>query len=540
MSEIVRERAAELSDFSGGLNNYWDPASIAENEVPYLLNMEFSSNGGLVSRPPIVDAGAMSPSDTGYFKILGFFYVEDYYVIATQDGSTWAADVVVEEGAITIGTWTEIWDNEASDFIQYNNEVVMVQNGAGKATADGGARWKPDDLTWTDIAAMPYGDGIELFRERMFVFGTANEIAGGSGETALYWSDIITLDEPAGIWNWNADSYSYIGRGDGEKITGLIADYNGLIIFKENSTYNFVYSDLPEEGTVSLVQHNIGCDSRDCYAGYQDGWVVLHKGTLYKFENNVFTSLSSQKIVFSLEGKAGALDSNYEWQNVSIFADRALINYSGNLFALNLQTGTWSQWSTTTDCHIFKEVYAPASIGEPSIRTAFAYPYLQPISGDKTIYAIQDKATSSIGDEAFSCELRTRIFDFKTPSEFKRLFWWAADIAAAGDVVGKIIAIGEAQFVNSWNQLDMSNWDALDETNWDELLPDQVEYTTYQNILSGAPKRVALKMDKSLRFRRAYFELYLNCDGTAETAPAQIFSLTPMVSLKAKMSKDVA
>ena len=61
MSDIVRQRSIEFRDFSGGLNNYWDPSSIADNELPFLLNMEFTPNGALTSRPPIVDRGLGHP-----------------------------------------------------------------------------------------------------------------------------------------------------------------------------------------------------------------------------------------------------------------------------------------------------------------------------------------------------------------------------------------------------------------------------------------------------------------------------------------------
>jgi hypothetical protein len=46
-----------------------------------------------------------------------------------------------------------------------------------------------------------------------------------------------------------------------------------------------------------------------------------------------------------------------------------------------------------------------------------------------------------------------------------------------------------------------------------------------------------LKLNHALRFRRIYFELYLNCDGTALTSPVQVFSITPMIGAKAKISK---
>ena len=61
MSDLVRERSAVLKNFSGGLNNFWDPSAIADTEVPFLQNLEFSPTGALSSRPSIFDTGATFP-----------------------------------------------------------------------------------------------------------------------------------------------------------------------------------------------------------------------------------------------------------------------------------------------------------------------------------------------------------------------------------------------------------------------------------------------------------------------------------------------
>jgi hypothetical protein len=64
---------------------------------------------------------------------------------------------------------------------------------------------------------------------------------------------------------------------------------------------------------------------------------------------------------------------------------------------------------------------------------------------------------------------------------------------------------------------------------------------TIRNIgTTSLPQRTALKLDNSVRFRRIYFEVYLTCDGTVATAPAQIFSIIPMIDVKSKVTKAVS
>ena len=536
MSEITQQRSYQFNDFSGGLNNYWDPSSISDNEVPYLLNMEFTPNGALTSRPPIVDRGMGHPlgeASTEHIDILGYFTPEDgdVFLVASTSAKTW----VIEVQQYGFGTWTEIWSSKATAMVQYANQIVMA-----KATT-GGARWDSSGGL-TTIATMPALFTLVLFRERMFGSG----LHGTSGETAIYWSDVTSLDQPAGIYEWNADSFVYVKRGDGQPITELIADYNGLIIFKRNATYNFVYSDLPEEGTVSLVQHNIGAQNKRSVAGYQNGFVVLHNRILYKFQNNVYAPINSQKVRFEYNEDFDTSTALLA-EAVSIVGDRALVFTQGNLYSLNLMSGSWSQWSTTTNLAYVLEVpkargfqwrYSRAlgTSGQAATKVWFLQDY--PISQWSELDG--GLVVEAGGSEEFQCVMRTKIYDFQSPSEWKRMYWWAADVSANGDIQGVVTPIGIPDLQNTWDQLDQYTWDYLATKDWDTLFIRDVSAYTMQTVTDDLPQRVSLKMDQGLRFRRAFFELYLNCDGTAETAPAQIFSLTPMVGIKAKMTKDVA
>jgi hypothetical protein len=554
MSDIVRQRAIEFKDFSGGLNNYWDPSSIADNEVPFLKNMEFTPNGALTSRPPIVDRGIPFPGGhtTGSLEPLGYYSPESgtlYLIAATTLNGTWALEIT-EFG---FGAWTQIWTERAVSFVQYANQVVMAKTSAG------GARWMPsrpatstpanpiiDGATDTlPISQMPALNSLALFRERMFGTGIHNSAA----ETAIYWSDIVSLDQPTGIYEWSTDSTVFVGRGDGQPITALVADYNGLIVFKRNATYNFVYSDLPEEGTVSLVQANIGAQNKYSVAGYQNGFVVLHNRVLYKFQNNVYAPINSQKVRFDYEEVFGVSNVQFS-EAVSIFGDRALVYTSKNLYSLNLLTGTWSQWETATELARVIEIpfrrgspprRVPAALGISAINPRVVW-FVQdsPVSQWRDLDPITSEVTIGGGSEEFECVMRTKIYDFETPTEWKRLYWWSTDVSASNQVTGRMIPIGVPDLENTWDQLDQYTWDYFGDLTWDNLFLRDVSVSTTQQIVGDEPQRVALKMDKSARFRRAFFELYLTCDGTEATAPAQIFSLTPMIGIKAKMSKDVA
>ena len=153
------------------------------------------------------------------------------------------------------------------------------------------------------------------------------------------------------------------------------------------------------------------------------------------------------------------------------------------------------------------------------------------------------------------CSLRTKIYDFATPVEWKRLYFWSADIATARQVraVAVPVAITEQPIGVRWDELsedgafdnsyytfdELSKEDEFDEISatWDRpKTPGSIE-SVVDDFPLGNLLRISTKLDQSLRFRRIYFELYLTCDGTATTSPVQVFSIIPMVGVKAKTAR---
>lgn len=522
MSDEIRQRSIQLRDFSGGLNNFWDASSIAANEVPYLLNMDFSPNGALRSRPPIIDSGLGVPVAGQYIDILGYYMPANgtRYLIATTDAKTWALN--------TAGTtWTEIWAYKATGMVQYADEVVLSK------ASTGGTRW--NGTTSTAISTMPAMDGLTVFRDRMFGWG----VNGSANQTSLYFSDIITLAAPTGVYTWDtANNVIEIGRGDGQAITKVIADYSKIIIFKTASTYALSYAgSISTTGQVNLLRAGIGAETAECVVNYSNGHIVLHDQTLYSFINDNFTPLNSQKVVFQTKSASPTYKKNFA---VSVLGDSAIVWYFGNIYVLNLLTGTWSQWESTYSQLAMLRVIPPLATEMRTNEIAYG------ITGSGTssywkIYKITNNSVAPSGSETFTCAMRTRIYDFDTPAEWKRLYWWAADIAAAGTVTANMYTIALSGTNSTWDTLSSSTWDTLSTRSWDRMSDENAVVQSVRSIgTASTPQRTSLKLDNSVRFRRIYFEVYLTCDGTAATAPAQIFSITPMIGVKAKMTKAVS
>jgi len=540
MSDAVRQRSAVLKDFSGGLNNFWDQSVIADNELPFLQNLEFTPRGALTSRPPIWPHNSDAfPEANVHFDMLGFYVSEAgaRYGVYTSPTKTYIFDLNA--------TWTEIWDNKASDFVQYQSYVIMSRkDGAGAYWGPGGAQvW--DGTAWVTglatepLATLPPAAGLELHQERLFAFGPR----GTATQSVMYWSNITGEIDGAPEKDWRhwetASSFSAVNSGDGQWITGLVAGYNDLTVFRNDSTFRYTFSSLPEQGTMAKIQDGIGAENQKCIVRYENALIVLSGEQVYSYYNGVFQSLNDQKVRFESAVEPSTLDVPYA---LSILGARLIVFYAGNIYVLQMKTGTWSTWVTNTGFVYCRVVPSPADVVDQAIE-GYAITN-NSSSGDQNLYRVCDHIHEGDGAEQMTCSIRTKIYDFDTPNEWKRLYWWAAEVMAVGDVVAKVFPVSiETMTTSSWDHLATFTWDELEaaiEYGWDNPAPYPFNVQTTSTFTWKKPERLNLKLDHALRFRRVYFELYVETDGTASTAPAQIFSLTPMIGAKAAISERVS
>lgn len=543
MSAIIRSRSATLQQFTGGLNNYWDQSAIADNELASIVNMEFTTNGALISRPPIYkETSSGTPVTTPVagqaIDIIGTYIKNDgtRYLVVTTTAKTWIYSV-------TAKTWTEIAAFKAADCTQYLNKIVLCSTTAGQ-----GGYW--ENGTFTNTPTMPALGGIELFQTRFFGYG----VQGTATANIIYWSNISTAGpsgESTSVWNWltaeNNLMYVEIGGGDGQWITAIAQGYNDIVIFRNRSTYRYSYGDVPEEGTMQAMQQDIGAESRRSVVKFENAHFVLSGGILYKYQNWLYYPLNAAKVKFE------TYDYDKRFQHaVSIVGRRCIVFHNGGVFSYNLDTETWSEWESTSRVAYFWTVPRRSEELEESL--------FYGISGgtaDFSLWRIEDQPFSAVGTEEMKCSIRTKIYDFQSPVEWKRLFMWTADIATAKPVKAIVypVALPETAAQLSWDQISKDYEDETGYKTWDDLSYDtlgDITYGTWDNLakpsggietlvdsfVSGAVLRIEAKLNQSLRFRRIYFELYLDCDGTALTSPVQVFSITPMIGAKAKISKE--
>lgn len=545
MSQIVRQRSVALQRFTGGLNNYWDQSSIDDNELASIINLEFTTSGAMISRPPVYaeSNGATtieSPVPNEPFDIIGTYTRQDgeRFLVVTSNVITWLYN-------ITTKTYTQIWANKASDCTQFQNKVVLCSS-----TVSGGY-WEAGTFTSTN---MPPLGGIELFQSRFFGYG----VRGTTTANTLYWSDITTFGpsgEVTSVWDWTDPTgnfyYVDIGSGDGQWITAMEQGYNDIVIFRNKSTYRYSFGETPEGGTMQVMQQDVGAENKRCVVKFENAHFVFSGGILYRYQNWLYYPLNARKVKFGT-------DTNFTKRlqhAISVVGRRILVWHNGTMYAYNLDTETWSEWQSDTRVAYFVTVPRKDEAGVEELYYGVSGDAAK-IGNKYSLLRIEDEPVSAAGSEAMQCFIRTKIYDFDSPVEWKRLYYWAADVASARPIKAVVfpVALVETPVQATWDEISKDFEAETGFYTWDQISKDDlsdVTYGTWDSIVtpSGgistvvssfpqtAPQRVEAKLNNSLRFRRIYFELYLDCDGTASTAPVQIYSLTPMVGAKASVAK---
>jgi hypothetical protein len=302
------------------------------------------------------------------------------------------------------------------------------------------------------------------------------------------------------------------------------------------------------------MQQDIGAENKRCVVKFENAHYVLSGQTLYKYQNWLYYPLNAQKVKFVSDT---LFTPRFE-HAVSLVGRRCIVWHNGALFAYNLDTGTWTEWQTATHAAYFITVPRQHEDGMEELYygiSADADPENTGLT-DYALFRIENLSTSVNGTETIKCSLRTKIYDFNTPVEWKRLYYWSADVATANPVKAIVypVILPETPTEPHWDELSKDFDGESSYYTWDQLSKDNISDTIYgtwdniitpsggiQTVISDFPsntvQRLELKLNQSLRFRRIYFELYLECDGTAVSSPVQVYSMTPMIGVKAKVAR---
>lgn len=176
------------------------------------------------------------------------------------------------------------------------------------------------------------------------------------------------------------------------------------------------------------------------------------------------------------------------------------------------------------------------------------------VSGDIGLRSILETATTNVLPVAFTmdnwqaislasteydieCSIKTKNFDMAVSHQFKRLWWWGADLSTPNDIVGMATPV-ILSFGVTWSQLHAFTWGQLHSNTWGQPLSEPLTVTTTITGQGGLSRRFA-KFMKSLRYRQINFKIILVTNGSTSDGPARIFTVTAVTETKAVVPKAV-
>lgn len=505
-----------IGPFAGGLNTYDDPTAVRDNELVEALNWDPGLEGSLRSRPPFQDLGKpVALGATGNLKFLGFFYgTQDTVYLIASDGlsSTWSYHN---------GIWTLITSTfSASAMAQFDNKAWLL---SPVGETDPGGHWTPAGGFVAD-SNMPRGDTIVAFKSRLWM----SPGKGNPQGTRLYYSK--TLGQPD---FWLTPNFVDVGQGDGQDIVLLSTYYNTLVAFRTQSIYAFAYNNDPAQGAVTLLVPGVGLTSKECLVVHENYLYFMYDEKAYQFINNNAQQIN-MKVPFTASNKA---DNSMPF-SVSLFNNRAIYHYYDTMYVYSLRTKTWTRWKSLEHGSI-GQIMSPSGVLTDE---AFVSPSaVVPAGPDRKAKLLYITDGFSNVSESFTCEIRTKNYNYQLSSNFKRLFWWGIDAAFRSRVRGWAVPVVHQAQV-SWGQLWSQGvtWGDLLQGTWGSpFIGDMSEHTDY-DLTDTGPMRKFIKMFKSLRFRQIYFRVVFDTDGSIGTAPVNLFTITAYVGTKETVSKTVS
>jgi len=138
--------------------------------------------------------------------------------------------------------------------------------------------------------------------------------------------------------------------------------------------------------------------------------------------------------------------------------------------------------------------------------------------------------------EYIECYFQTKSYDYKTPGNFKRLFWAGIDVKTSMDVKTEIRPVSRVAPI-TWGDMQNYTWGQLEQGMWGNPLSWlNVSFAVFNLLeadeIMSENGRYFKKLGKSLRFRQISYIVRLTSTGNKNTGPVKFFSLTTTIATK--------
>lgn len=174
----------------------------------------------------------------------------------------------------------------------------------------------------------------------------------------------------------------------------------------------------------------------------------------------------------------------------------------------------------------------PGSIGLRTLRNAGNTNANLVVSFDNLTVITLSTVTNDI-----DCWVRTKNFDMAVSHQFKRLWWWGADVSTSRDIEGIASPI-TVEFKVYWGDLATLYWGDEEDNYWGQPLSEPVVIDTIVPTSSGVARQF-VKFMKGLRYRQINFKVQLVTQGSNLDGPARLFTMTILTETRQVVPKAV-
>lgn len=542
---MSRPQPARLGPFTGGINTASDPSMLQDNEMVDCTNMSLDLDGSLVARPPIkpVTPVAVVLPYTD-FAVIGNGIIDGIpYVFYSYYDDTLLHTTMAFDGVNTLF----IAAMRATVALQYGDVVYFVPgtNPSISEPNNGGGYW--DGFTFTAFgsgsSAIPPGESAVFYKSRLWV--TPGDNASALARHQLKFTEPIDPNAP-GTLDWNAGvNLIPVSPGDGEYLMDIKVYNDNLILFKQDSTYIFVYDVLPTQGTLKLINDNIGVSSRRCVVSYENSLYTMHEGKVYEIVNYNFARIN-EKTPFILETDVPVAGQTLQFPVcMSLFGDKLIVRYYKRTYVYELRTKTWSRWiMQDAYSNYFGPLVDMPQIAPNSFNIQY---YAASALSTNHLFVIKngyDNATYEVASVdgttkvAIICTVYTKTYDFGESFNFKRLTWWGMDCITQSNCVGYAFPVA-VRPIATWGVVDDYTWGQIQNSIWAYPVPIGIGAISTSVTDPNLFQRKFIKFLKALRFRQIYFGTLFYYYGSTNDGPPRFVSLTAFVGSKQLVPKQV-
>lgn len=579
-----------LGPFLGGLNTGSDPTAIADAELATSLNMELDIDGSLISRPPYSESAGPGAITERFITLCDAVFSGVHYLIVSNSngvfyysGGSWGtitltfqaycavqyADnvyIVAKPGSVNPGgkwngaAFTAVAAIPKGQACAIHKERLFIT--AGKQATTNASRLYFSDPgnfdSWpgANFIDISQGDGTNLidctvYQDNLLLFkGHSSYVLAYDirPTDAVVRKISSTIGVPGQYCVANYENQIYVIH-NGWVYEIINYDFNRLntkVPFIRDATAPTAFAD--ESTFLSLLGDRLVCrflrkvyvyglrtrtwsewESRENnlhYFGpittlkldsgpeYYSGSSILANTTLIRLYDTV-NSTNTEVVVTPRQAVAISGSSSANYINVTT-ADSADINEddivqlytSGDVLKENTRFRVTAKVVNGANIDIF---YTPNSAANL-------------LNGEKI------KVVGTI-----DCRVKTKNFDMAISHQFKRLWWWGADVATDREIEGIATPIVFA-FNVTWSQLAAFKWNQLN--TWAQPLTAPSSVVTMLSTGTGTERRFA-KFLQSLRYRQINFEVRLITEGSSSDGPARLFTMMIITESKQVVPKGV-